>query len=370
MVQFRESVDVPLRASGRPLQTISAFAQAVGLSASALRQYGENGLLIPAEVEGRTGYRYYAPDQQQRAIWIRRLRDAGLSLERIRVVLEGDAAGADDVLNEWLTTAQERAAVVEELITDLKLSLRSRSDANPARRTSVRFDAPVLASAIQQVLPASANGDPGFDGVLIDIGPDSVAVTATDRYILMARLDVAARIDGAPARLRFNPAPAIEWLRARRGVELVIDAPIGRDHRVVEDQVELRDAQGEMLTLHPEPDRFPSVHHLRGEGFETVSRVVFERDDVLRLTASVDHQSVLLTSDNGESLLASKNQTISGIASGAPVSIELSGHALARIADAAVGHEFVCDISGPNEAIAWRSPSQPDFVALVMPRHS
>jgi hypothetical protein len=41
-----------------------------------------------------------------------------------------------------------------------------------------------------------------------------------------------------------------------------------------------------------------------------------------------------------------------------------------RIADAAVGPELVCDISDPNEAIAWCAPSQPDFVAFVMPRRS
>lgn len=217
MSQFRESVDVQLRANRRSLQTISAFAQAVGLSASALRQYGENGLLIPTEIEERTGYRYYSPDQQQRAIWIRRLRDAGLSLERIRTVLEGDAAGAATVLDGWLADAQERSASAEELVTDLKFSLQARIDSNPTRRTSAQFDAMVLASAI-------------------------------------------------------------------------------------------------------------------------------------------------------ESRLTLKNQFISGTANGASVSLELSEQALADVAHAAVGHELICDIGETSDAIAWRSPDQPDFVALVMPR--
>lgn len=369
MMQFRESVDVQLRAR-RSLQTISAFAQAVGLSASALRQYGDSGLLVPTEVEERTGYRYYAPDQQQRAIWIRRLRDAGLSLERIGTVLDGGAAGAVGVLDEWLTDAHERSAAAEELVTDLKLSLQARFDRNPTRRTCVRFDAMVLASAVRQVLAASAEEDPDFDGVLIDVGSDHVAVTATDRYILMGRMDVATDIDGPPARVRFNPRPALEWLRARRHVELVIETPIGRDHPAVEALIELRDLQGETLALSPKPDRFPSVHQLRLEDSEVSSRVFFKRDDVLGLVTSAESQSMLLTSDGSKCLLALRNRSISGLASGAPASLELSLPALARISDAAVGHELVCDISDPNEAIAWCSPSQPDFIALVMPRRS
>lgn len=370
MVEFREPGDVQLRASRRSLQTISAFAQAVGLSASALRQYGENGLLVPTEIEERTGYRYYAYDQQQRAIWIRRLRDAGLSLERIRIVLEGDAVGAASVLDEWLTDAHDRSAAAEELVSDLKLSLRARFDRNPTRRTCARFDAMVLASAMRQVLSASGNADADFEGVLIDVASDSAAVTATDRYVLIGRMDVATDIDGPPARVRFNPTSALEWLRARRHVELVIEAPIGRDHPAVEARVELRDSQGETLALSPKPDRFPSVDQIRLKDSDAASRVLVERADVLRLVTSAASERLLLTSDGSESRLALKDCSISGFASGAPVSLELSPDALARIAEAAVGHELVCDIGEPNEAIEWRSPSQPDFIALAMPRRS
>ena len=49
------------------LLTIGAFAQAVGLSPSALRFYDECGLLVPAEVDPVTGYRYYTPELARRA---------------------------------------------------------------------------------------------------------------------------------------------------------------------------------------------------------------------------------------------------------------------------------------------------------------
>jgi DNA polymerase-3 subunit beta len=58
MVEFHQPQESPLGvAEQQHLQTISMFASAVGLSPSALRQYGESGLIAPAAVEARTGYR-------------------------------------------------------------------------------------------------------------------------------------------------------------------------------------------------------------------------------------------------------------------------------------------------------------------------
>ncbi|MBL2815669.1 MerR family DNA-binding transcriptional regulator, partial [Klebsiella pneumoniae] len=42
--------------------TIGAVARATGLTASALRFYGDCGLLAPAVVDEVTGYRYYTPE--------------------------------------------------------------------------------------------------------------------------------------------------------------------------------------------------------------------------------------------------------------------------------------------------------------------
>lgn len=232
MEQSHESVDIPLPVGGRrEFQTIGTFAQAVGLSASALRHYGENGLLPPAEVGERTGYRYYAPHQQQQAIWIRRLRDAGLDMGRIRQVLTEDAARADDVLTAWLREARDRSSSAQELVDDLRISLRARREANPIRRTRARFDAAVLAVALRQVQEAAAVGDPHFTGVLVELGSRSAAVVATDRYLLMARLDVPCDVEGPHVRVRLAPAVVLAWLAGRREVEMLFAASVGRSGR-------------------------------------------------------------------------------------------------------------------------------------------
>ncbi|MDP9868466.1 MULTISPECIES: MerR family transcriptional regulator [Streptosporangium] len=70
----------------RELLTIGAFARAARLSPKALRLYDELGLLLPAAVDGDSGYRFYDPEQLERARLIAWLRRLGMPLTRIRRV--------------------------------------------------------------------------------------------------------------------------------------------------------------------------------------------------------------------------------------------------------------------------------------------
>jgi MerR family transcriptional regulator, thiopeptide resistance regulator len=75
--------------------TISALARRFGLSRSALIYYDKVGLLGPA---GRTsaGYRYYTETQARRLQRICDLRDAGLELKQIHLLLSSqDPPGLD-----------------------------------------------------------------------------------------------------------------------------------------------------------------------------------------------------------------------------------------------------------------------------------
>lgn len=57
----------------------------------ALRIYHEEGLLVPAFVNGENGYNYYDESQLARLEKIKRLRKIGLSLYEIKLVLKGKA---------------------------------------------------------------------------------------------------------------------------------------------------------------------------------------------------------------------------------------------------------------------------------------
>jgi DNA-binding transcriptional MerR regulator len=78
--------------------TIGRFADASGLTVKALRHYDEIGLLAPAEVDARTGYRYYDASQVQEAVAIRRLRALEMPLDEIRELLGRDTAAAREGL--------------------------------------------------------------------------------------------------------------------------------------------------------------------------------------------------------------------------------------------------------------------------------
>ncbi|GGN49732.1 DNA-binding transcriptional MerR regulator [Actinoplanes campanulatus] len=72
------------------LLTIGAFARTVRMTPKALRLYDELGLLPPAAVDPESGYRFYHPDQRERALLIARLRRLGMPLAAIRTVCDRD----------------------------------------------------------------------------------------------------------------------------------------------------------------------------------------------------------------------------------------------------------------------------------------
>lgn len=93
------------------LLTIGVFARAAGLSPKALRLYDELGLLRPAAVDGESGYRFYDPEQLQRARLIAWLRRLGMPLARIRRVCDVPApAAAEEIAGYWEQVLAETAA--------------------------------------------------------------------------------------------------------------------------------------------------------------------------------------------------------------------------------------------------------------------
>ncbi|MEV0681970.1 MerR family transcriptional regulator [Actinosynnema sp. NPDC050436] len=131
------------------LLTIGEFARASRLSPKALRLYDELGLLVPARVDPGSGYRFYAPDQLERARLVAWLRRLGMPLARIRAVCERDRAGAAaDVRAYWagveadIAARRDLAAFLvtqlsgEENTMDVALRYAVRSDRGLVRETN------------------------------------------------------------------------------------------------------------------------------------------------------------------------------------------------------------------------------------------
>src|SRR5262252_6493251 len=73
---------------------IGDFSRMTFLSVKALRHYHEVGLLAPAEVDPDSGYRRYDVGQVPTAQVIRRLRELGMSLDEVRVVIDAPDIGS------------------------------------------------------------------------------------------------------------------------------------------------------------------------------------------------------------------------------------------------------------------------------------
>ncbi|MFG2042273.1 MerR family transcriptional regulator [Dactylosporangium sp. NPDC048998] len=108
------------------LLTIGAFARRSWLSTRALRLYEQQGLLVPALVDERTGYRWYRPGQLGTARLVARLRRLDMPLARIAEIVaasERDPRAAAALLDAYWTDEEYRVAARRELVGHLRIRL-------------------------------------------------------------------------------------------------------------------------------------------------------------------------------------------------------------------------------------------------------
>jgi DNA-binding transcriptional MerR regulator len=90
---------------------IGEFARLSRLSPKALRLYDELGLLPPARVDPDSGYRFYEVGQLDRARLVSALRQIGVPLAQIKVVLDLEPeAAAEQVASFWAQADEDHAA--------------------------------------------------------------------------------------------------------------------------------------------------------------------------------------------------------------------------------------------------------------------
>ncbi|MBR7744078.1 MerR family transcriptional regulator [Phycicoccus sp. BSK3Z-2] len=136
--------------------SIGEFARMTHLSVRTLRRYHDSGLLLPAAVDGSTGYRSYAVEQIPVAQVIHRLRELDVPLPEVRRVLEADDPA-------------DRAAVVTEHLRHLEAELdRTRAAVGSLRRLLAPEPAPVHVEvrAVPEAVVAAVEDDVDLDAVL------------------------------------------------------------------------------------------------------------------------------------------------------------------------------------------------------------
>ena len=143
MCADRGDLDVQVRL------TIGDFARMTHLSVKALRHYHDQGLLVPADIDRWTGYRYYDPSQVATAQVIRRFRDMGMPLGDLRSVLQAPDVSSR---NRAIVTHLQRMERQLEQTQSTVASLRALLEGHPRAPIEVelRRVGPTRALAIRE----------------------------------------------------------------------------------------------------------------------------------------------------------------------------------------------------------------------------
>lgn len=213
------------------LLTIGVLARLSGLSASALRFYDRQGVLVPAEVDAVSGYRRYARSQVSDACVVAHLRRVGMPLGELSLVLDLRARGqftdARDVVAAHETRLEEG---LRDARREIARALGALESARPATATAtVTVAGPALAAALAAVRFAvwESPDDPFgvLAGVLVEVVTGGLRLVATDRYRLGVG-QTAARTEGG------DMGPNRGWVLPPRWLEEVVQLAAGGDVRL------------------------------------------------------------------------------------------------------------------------------------------
>jgi DNA-binding transcriptional MerR regulator len=120
-------------AAGERRLPIGMFARITRLTRKALKTYERCGLLVPAEIDPETHYRFYGLGQIQDAETIRLLRSVGVPLREIASVLrKDDATPLADMLRHRRAELAAGLATTDRLITQLESATSATVDAGIA----------------------------------------------------------------------------------------------------------------------------------------------------------------------------------------------------------------------------------------------
>ncbi|WIM94076.1 MerR family transcriptional regulator [Actinoplanes oblitus] len=189
------------------LLPISAFSRATLLSANTLRAYHESGLLEPAVVDPRTGYRGYRATQLGDATLIKQLRSLDVPLAEIRAVL---AARDPAVTRRVLAAHRERIVAQQQRLAHI-LDVTDEFLAEPAAATPL--------AVTERTLPATRAVT-----LTAELRADDFAPFLHEAYgKLRALVTVASGPPGAlfPAEFSDDPAPVTAFVPAVDGDEVL-----------------------------------------------------------------------------------------------------------------------------------------------------
>lgn len=137
------------------LRQIGEFSRLTKISVRMIRHYQDRGLLLPAWTDPFTGYRFYGRDQLVLAIRIRELRDAGLSIERIGMVIEtDDSERIIEILECHARELAEKAHLAERQIASVSRLIEAEGETKMELVVTEKTRPAQIRAALRRVIPS------------------------------------------------------------------------------------------------------------------------------------------------------------------------------------------------------------------------
>lgn len=344
---------------------IGAFARAAGLSVSAVRFYGDRGLLPPADVDPATGYRSYDRDQVADAVLVRDLRRLGMGLREVEAYVVADAATRRSLVDRHLggleRTLDEARAVAHALH-------HPRSQEPPV--TPMTVPTAAFLAALDQVLPAAGTDpeEPVLSCVLVEASQGSLRLVATDRYRLAIR-DLVATGGAATTFRALVPAETLRRWRVELPTRGDLDVGVVEDHLVVR----CPDHEARRRVIAAAFPAYEAVLQLGGAdpSDRGPAQVVVDRGALLvaleRLAA--DGDAVLLSARAGELSLVRRDErtAVPSRYAGPQVDVALDPTFARDAVAAALGPEVAVEITDALTPVVFRSADDGTYTTLLMP---
>ena len=343
------------------MRGIGEMARDCGLTVSALRFYDGAGVLVPAQVDPRSNYRWYSDEQVPTARLIARLRRVGMPLADISRVLahRDERPVVEQVLQAHLTRLEDGLADARRELS-AALSLLDQESPMTTRLTTTAAE---LLAALRAVRFAVGSDPdlPVLTGVLLDLDATGLTVAATDRYRLA--VSTAPGVVHGPAASALAPAALVdEAVAALAGAssEVVLEVHDGAitlavAGAVLHGRALEHDFPDHRRLLRTDPTHRVAVDAaaLRAELVTAPVRTVRREQD------GVDQSVAVLT-------LAADGGLHLGAPSGL-LGIGLDREFLLQALDAAGTGQLVLELDGPFTPLAVRDAGRPEHVSLLMP---
>jgi DNA-binding transcriptional MerR regulator len=163
--------------------TIGEFSTMTRLTRKALRVYQSAGLLLPAETDEFTGYRYYDISQVGRGRTIRRLRDLDMPIADVASYLTADdEVSRHRVFTEHLERLEDRLDHTREAVEALRSMMTTPIDPVVEMRTETAFVATVVTDTVtlSAIAPWWNDARDTLTSRLHDFHVDAVGVLGAD----------------------------------------------------------------------------------------------------------------------------------------------------------------------------------------------